>query len=710
MKFFAVEGRLSAFAFLFAAFFAVQATVADTLQTTNRRITSSTAYETTPTLGNDGTTDLVVFTLRPVLAGGALDGGDIWYQPLVGGAPSDLPVQITNTEADDQLNDVSGDWIVYTAYDSVTSTSGGIVVYQISTGNTHEIATATIIQEPKIHGNRVVWREGGALSAMVKYYELGWLGTAITPRTLAGPVPPTFDIQIGDRFAVWAELDGDWDIYAYDFSMMAEIRVTDTAGINERNPGTSGAWIVWEQDSSSIEAMHMDTAERISLSNGAGNYNPTIDGDLIAWETDVTGNLDVWVYRISEGESYEVTAISPGSDQYLNDVFGNMVAYVDMSGGSEDIYVATLEFIPDEPCADFGGDGDGDGVCDDDDNCPLVANSDQSDSNGDGIGDACAGTPNLTITLEHSPLEPTAADLILFTATVSNIGDAGAGPSRLLFDIGGEHPGQYFDVPELAPGESHAVERRMVLIAQNYINNAYADADAVVAEINESDNHAIDTFTVVPATLLPEIAVAPEVVDFGQVELGDFATAIVTVSNLGEGVLTLHEIALGDDTVFAVEPLVVPFDIGTNETVDLVLTFTPMAETPYSSELTLLSNDGDETFVAVSLSGEGVVTAVPPSEQIVSILDFIDESVAAGTLAGDGAGKSADNRLGALENMIEAAGEDIALGDIDSACGQLRSAYRRTDGLSPPPDFVVGPAAAELAERIVALRETLGCE
>ncbi|KPK47356.1 MAG: hypothetical protein AMS22_16715 [Thiotrichales bacterium SG8_50] len=95
MKFFAVEGRLSAFAFLFAAFFAVQATVADTLQTTNRRITSSTAYETTPTLGNDGTTDLVVFTLRPVLAGGALDGGDIWYQPLVGGAPSDLPVQIT---------------------------------------------------------------------------------------------------------------------------------------------------------------------------------------------------------------------------------------------------------------------------------------------------------------------------------------------------------------------------------------------------------------------------------------------------------------------------------------------------------------------------------------------------------------------------------------------------------------------------------------
>jgi len=34
-------------------------------------------------------------------------------------------------------------------------------------------------------------------------------------------------------------------------------------------------------------------------------------------------------------------------------------------------------------------DQDGDGVCDVDDNCPLVANADQTDTDGDGIGDAC---------------------------------------------------------------------------------------------------------------------------------------------------------------------------------------------------------------------------------------------------------------------------------------------------------------------------------
>jgi Concanavalin A-like lectin/glucanases superfamily/Thrombospondin type 3 repeat len=41
------------------------------------------------------------------------------------------------------------------------------------------------------------------------------------------------------------------------------------------------------------------------------------------------------------------------------------------------------------PCAD----GDADGVCDDDDNCPSAANADQADVDGDGHGDACDNCP-----------------------------------------------------------------------------------------------------------------------------------------------------------------------------------------------------------------------------------------------------------------------------------------------------------------------------
>lgn len=35
-------------------------------------------------------------------------------------------------------------------------------------------------------------------------------------------------------------------------------------------------------------------------------------------------------------------------------------------------------------------DTDGDGVADPADNCPLTANADQADANGDGLGDACS--------------------------------------------------------------------------------------------------------------------------------------------------------------------------------------------------------------------------------------------------------------------------------------------------------------------------------
>lgn len=333
------------------------ASIADTLQTVKRQITSSSDYETTPSLGNDGVQDIVVYTSRALLNGGILGAADIWYQPLVGGAPAGGPVQVTFGDIDEQLNDVSGDYIVYTAYDSVTANSGAIVVYQISTGVANTIATATIIQEPKIHGDRIIWRQGGAFAAEVMYFEIPWIAHGFSPRRLAGPVPPTFDIQIGSRYAVWAELDGTYDVHAYDFDLMAEVHITNTPALNERQPATTGDWIIWQQQSglnSTIDAKNMVTQERITIDNGASNYNPSADGDLIAWETDVAGNLDVWLYRISNGESYAVT--DDLEDQYLTDVFGNLVAYVDMSGGSEDIYVSTLEFISDEPVARAGPD------------------------------------------------------------------------------------------------------------------------------------------------------------------------------------------------------------------------------------------------------------------------------------------------------------------------------------------------------------------
>jgi uncharacterized protein YjbI with pentapeptide repeats len=111
--------------------------------------------------------------------------------------------------------------------------------------------------------------------------------------------------------------------------------------------------------------------------------------------------------------------------------------------------------------------------------------------------------PDLVVeSLTHSPLTPTTADLITFTAVVKNVGAGPAGASTLLFKIGGETPGSpqtLFQVPPLAAGQSFTVQRQMTLTAQNYRNTAIADdVNNAVVESNESNNEKTDDYTVVP--------------------------------------------------------------------------------------------------------------------------------------------------------------------------------------------------------------------
>jgi len=686
-------------------------TIAQTnLTVVEHQVTSSAFYETTPTLGNDGYEDLVVYTSRELLDTGMFDHADIYYQPLVAGQADGRAIQVTASLTDDVLNDVSGDFIVYTAFDDTMSLTGSIMVYHISTGQLRALGDPGLVRDPKIYGDYVVWLQGGTGATEVILYNI----TTNAALSLAGPAPPTFQVQIGSRFAVWASLDGDYDIEVFDFELNARYAITATARTDERYPTTAGDWIAWQardldSPNGRIEAYNGRTGElRIIADDGSQNRLPSIDGELIAWENNSAGNFDVYVHRFDTFETFQVT--SDSGDQYLNDMYGGLVAYVDQRAGNEDIYVSTMTFEFPDPCADLGGDTDGDGICDADDNCPNDANESQTDSDGDGVGDVCdVAAPNLSVSLSHSPLSPTAADLISFDAVVSNSGDAPAAPSVLSFRIGGETVAATFDTPALAAGASYTATRRVVLTEQNYGNTAIADATNVVAESDELDNSATDYFSV-SAAPLAEIDVFPLAIDFGQVDIDDTATAVVTVSNLGEGILTVHELTLAGAAEITIDPIALPIDILVNETVDLFLTFSPTAEIASFAELTLLSNDGDETWLMLPIEGQGVTMSVPPADQVEAILAFVEAAVIDGSLEGSGPGRSAAGRLGSLINRIEAAGEDIRLGDIVGACATLESALKRCDGLSPPPDFVSGTAATELAQRITLLQDALDCE
>jgi len=207
----------------------------------------------------------------------------------------------------------------------------------------------------------------------------------------------------------------------------------------------------------------------------------------------------------------------------------------------------------------------------------------------------------------------------------------------------------------------------------------------------------------------PNIVVEPLSHDFGDVELGTSRTVIVTISNIGSGDLTVSSIALETDFAITSAPAA-SIVIEPNETVDVEITYTPSVVGYNLAVLKITSDDPDEPVVEIQLSAVGIEIPPHPSEQIANILVFFDTSIGDGILVGDGPGNSAEKRLNALRNMIEAAGDLIEGELFEEACQQLQDIYRRTDGQSKPPDFVQGLAVPELAEMILELMDTIGCE
>ena len=316
---------------------------------TEHQVTFESDEQTTPTLGQDAIGDYVVFTSYTPVGSGTAQS-DIYYQRLVNGQPVGNRVPVAVTTADERLNECSGDYIVYTRFDSVTSPAGKIMLYQISTGQTRELDSAADSFLPKIYGDVVVWLKLTSTGYLALMYRISW-GTPVVPVVLAGPLPNPRDIDVGDRFVVWAQLvNGQYDVAAYDIQNETPFSVTSSPSLNERYPSTSGPWVAYQVSSPASPfgychscSRNLDTGEtRIVADNGAANSSPNIDGNLISYESNVSGNWDIYVYRIAQGDTFQVT--SQANDQRLNDLHGNLVAYVDARNGNLDVFVSTLSF------------------------------------------------------------------------------------------------------------------------------------------------------------------------------------------------------------------------------------------------------------------------------------------------------------------------------------------------------------------------------
>jgi probable HAF family extracellular repeat protein len=234
---------------------------------------------------------------------------------------------------------------------------------------------------------------------------------------------------------------------------------------------------------------------------------------------------------------------------------------------------------------------------------------------------------------------------------------------------------------------------------------------------------AVNDWQIVGASTLPgeatthavlwnlALVVSPTSYSFGDVKVGTAQSTIVTVSNTQGYPVSITSLAFDAASAPAYSlrsPPALPALVGANQTLDLQVDFAPGTAGPFSAALVVQSDDPLQPATRVVLSGNGVA-AETPADELADVIAFFDSSVADGTLVGSGPGGSAAGRLNALRNMLKAAGDLIARGEIGLACSQLLDAYRRVDGASPPPDFAAGPSAATLRDDIVAIRKALLC-
>jgi len=132
-----------------------------------------------------------------------------------------------------------------------------------------------------------------------------------------------------------------------------------------------------------------------------------------------------------------------------------------------------------------------------------------------------------------------------------------------------------------------------------------------------------------PVTLhvtgVPNLAVTPDTLKFGETFINATATDTLIVSNPGTALLTVSGV-VSDQAEFKVDTT--KFNLAPGEKRLLLITFTPGAVKEYSGRLTVTSNDPKRSTLTVALQGTGVV---PP--QIVVSPDSLRADLLTGKTA-----------------------------------------------------------------------------
>lgn len=246
-------------------------------------------------------------------------------------ASNRAPQQVTSGSTGDQINPaIEWPWIVYQSRPTASqSAPWQLRAFNLLTGLVVPVWTSTQDQlDPDIQKGRVVWQDWRDVGPGEIYFKNLDTGEArrITTNTF-GQYHPV----IADNWIVWQDnRNGQVDLYGFDFSRNAELRLTSSPE-NETRPFIDGPWVVSVEDSlgvltGNLRLLHLPSQVTLPLTRSASlKERPALANGRAVWLDTTNSRSSVQIVDLPALQAVfhnrNAVAVTPSMASYQKDAF-----------------------------------------------------------------------------------------------------------------------------------------------------------------------------------------------------------------------------------------------------------------------------------------------------------------------------------------------------------------------------------------------------
>jgi len=137
-----------------------------------------------------------------------------------------------------------------------------------------------------------------------------------------------------------------------------------------------------------------------------------------------------------------------------------------------------------------------------------------------------------------------------------------------------------------------------------------SDSGTLTFHSDDPDEPTVDVTLVAAPTPMPDIDVDPWTVDFGDVKVNTGESEWVTITNVGDADLDLYSCVRNGDPNFTISSNPQGSLLPPGTSVQMEVSFFPLAETSYTGSIDIASNDPVDPIVTVDLLGNGAVPEI----------------------------------------------------------------------------------------------------